>query len=217
MIFKLRSGWPQLLIAAICILGMADPSSAYEAVLSDQAVRDAYFLGSSRNGETEQFLAQYVRHFPVPRSGPDIAEIRLDTPFTQAVERAGEKLEYSAEGAEQEFRGKSLPMRVYATIYFTPSYTAILRSGPSGVVLRPENFWKDFNIRFTQGHNVIAADTTGGYRIFASSQKGMRRVIGAEIYAEYSTRRISSETASVEVVGPDKTAVETTFDLSKLR
>jgi hypothetical protein len=217
MIYTVRSRWPELLIVAICILGMADPSSAYEALFSDQAVREAYFLGSSRDRKTEQFLAQYVHHFPVPRTGPNIAEIRLDTPFTQAVERADEKLEYSALDAEQEFRGKSLPVRVYATIYFTPSYTAILRSGPSGVVLRPENFWKDFNIRFTQGHSVIASDTTGGHRIFASSQKGMRRVIGAEIYAEYSTRRISSETAKIEVVGPDKTAVETTFDLSKLR
>lgn len=217
MISTLRSRWPQLLTVLICLLGMADPSSAYEAVLSDQAVREAYFLGSGRNGETEQFLGQYVHHFPVPRSGPNIAEIRLDTPFTQAVERADVKLEYSAEDAEQEFRGKPLPMRVYATIYFTPSYTAILRSGPNGVVLRPDNFWMNFNVRFAQGQNVIPADATGGHPIFASSQKGMRRVIGAEIYAEYDARRISSKIARIEVVGPENTAVETTFDLSNLR
>jgi hypothetical protein len=217
MIFKRRLGRFQALIVAICILGIASPSSAYESTLSDQSVWGAYFLGRRRNAQTEQFLGQYVHHFPVPQSGPNIAVIQLDTPFTQAVERAEETLEYTAEDAEQEFVGKSLPLRMSAKIYFTPSYTAILRSGPNGVVLRPEDFWKNFKFRFTQHQNVIPAEATSGNPIFASSQKGMRRIIGAEIYAEYSTQRISSETAKIGVVGPDGSAVEATFDLSKLR
>lgn len=150
MIFKLRFGQFQALIVAICILGIATPSSAYESALQDQSVRETYFLGRSRNSQTEQVLGQYVHHFPVPPSGPNMAEIRLDTPFTQVVERAEETLEYTAEDAEQEFVGKSLPLRISAKIYFTPSYTAILRSGPDSVVLRSEDFWKKFKVRFTQ-------------------------------------------------------------------
>lgn len=217
MIFRLRFGQFQALIVAICILGIATPSSAYGSALSDQSVREAYFLGRSRNGQTEDVLGQYVHHFPVPRSGPNITEIRLDTPFTQVVECAEETLEYTAEDAEQEFFGKSLPLRISAKTYFTPSYTAILRSGPDGVVPRSEDLWKNFKVRFTQHQNVIPTQATSGRPIFASSQKGTRRIIGAEIYAEYSTQRISSDIAKIEIVGPDGPAVATTFDLSKLR
>lgn len=216
MIFTVRSR-PYLLLAGICFLGVVYPLFAYGSVLSDRSVREAYLLGSARNEETTKFLAQYIHHFPVPPSGPNISEIRLETPFAQVARRANEMVNYTDQDAEQQFRGKSLPVRISAKIYFTPSFTDILRSGPDGTVLRGEGFWKDFKVQLVQGQNVIPANTTGGHAIFDSAQENAGAMIGAEVYADYAAQRISSEAAKVQVIGPKNTTTEATFDLSKLR
>jgi hypothetical protein len=77
-----RSGFA-ILAAALLTTSV---TFAIEVPLSDEAVREAYFLGQRRDDTTAQFLETYDRYFPVPKSGPHIFVVELFTPYAQAVE-----------------------------------------------------------------------------------------------------------------------------------
>src|SRR5258705_10414486 len=65
------------LLAAILLLS---PSSfAFDTPLSDQAVREAYFLGQRRDESLARFLDKSTRVLPPPKTAPPIAAV---TPFT---------------------------------------------------------------------------------------------------------------------------------------
>ena len=216
MISHRAFGRCRILIALVCILFLASPVSAYEFPLSSESIRQAYFLGQRRDEATVHFMQRYVHHLPVPKSGPYIAEVRVQTPFAEVVERSQETLTYTAQDAVEEFLGKPGIIRISTKIYFTPSYTAILRSEGKGIVLRSEDFWRHFKVRFIQGRD-IPAETIRGEPLFSSSGKGMREFIGAELHAEYSIQKVYSTTAEIEIIAPTGNTVETIFDLSKTR
>ena len=71
-----------ILVAALLITSLA---FAFNAPLSDEAVREAYFLGQRRDDRTAQFLETYRRYSPVPNSGPHVYAVELFTPYAQAV------------------------------------------------------------------------------------------------------------------------------------
>ncbi len=62
----------------------APPSFAYQAVLSDQAVREAYFLGQRHDESLSQFLDKYAQHLLAPKSGPYISSISFSDPIRTA-------------------------------------------------------------------------------------------------------------------------------------
>jgi hypothetical protein len=197
-------------------LAMIAPVFAYEYPLSSESIREAYFIGDSRNGKTADFMQQYTHRFPVPPDGPYIAEIRLETPFYQVVQRASQAVDYSAQDAIPEFLGKNGVFRLVVRIYFTPSYGGIVSSKDGKIVLRKDDFWREFKIRFVQG-TEIGADSLRGEAIYATSEKGMRRLTGAEVEADYTVTRVRSESVKIEVLTPDAAKVDTSFDLSTLR
>src|SRR5579864_2073332 len=110
-------GTAALVITASAVVAHA---SAYEYPFSPESIRQAYFVGSSRNGKTTELTGPYAHRFPVPPSGPNIAEIQVKTPFEQIVERAGQATNYTAQDATQEFLNKPAVLRVLVKIYFTP-------------------------------------------------------------------------------------------------
>ena len=76
---------PGLAILGAALL-MTSVAFAFSAPLSDEAVREAYFLGQRRDDRTAQFLETYRRYFPVPKSGPHAFVVELFAPYAQAVE-----------------------------------------------------------------------------------------------------------------------------------
>jgi hypothetical protein len=216
MVSKRASGRHAIRLAIICLLLVANPAFGYKCALSSQSIREAYFLGRKNDAATAEFMRQYVHHLPVPRTGAYIAEIRLETPYAEVVERAQEELVYTAQDATREFLDKPCVLRLYVKIYFTPSYTAILRSDEHGVTLRSQDFWHEFKFRFLQA-NEVPPEVMRGQPIFASSEKGMRQLIGNEVYAEYSAKKVAAEPTKIEVLGPSGSTVEAVFDLSQLR
>src|SRR5712664_2336799 len=61
---------------------LVTPSSfAFDTPLSDQAVRQAYFLGQRRDESLASFLDKCTRQLPPPRTGPHISAITFFTPF----------------------------------------------------------------------------------------------------------------------------------------
>src|ERR1700746_1552120 len=64
------------------------PSLAYDTPLSDQAVREAYFLGQRRDESMYAFLNKYTKLLPPPKTGPHIAAITFFTPFALLVQHS---------------------------------------------------------------------------------------------------------------------------------
>ena len=76
---------PCIALFAAIILG-APPLRAFDHPLSDEAVREAYFLGQRRDETTANFLNKYTRALPPPETGPYISYVSFFTPYAGAVE-----------------------------------------------------------------------------------------------------------------------------------
>jgi hypothetical protein len=199
----------------VFVLAMMLASSvfAYDYPLSSEAIREAYFIGNRRDTSTADFIEQYTHHFPVPKNGPYVAMIQLETPYVQIVEHAREAINYNAPDSVQEFLGKPGVFRLRVQIYFTPSYTAVVESKDGKPMVRAHDFWRDFKIRLVQG-TEIHAERVGGHVLYGN---GKERRIGAEVQLDYQGTAIRSGLVKAEVHSPEGEETETSFDLATLR
>jgi hypothetical protein len=201
---------------------------AYEVPLASRSVRDAYFLGQRNNDDTDAFLEKYTRRFPIPPRGPHISEVRLLTPYAQAVEISRHKtLGYSAQQAEAEYktRGDSLLVRV--RIDFTPTYNDVMSVKPTkddgsqpNIAPRPEDFWKDFRFLLTQDDEPLQYRNISGEPQFCSACLNSLFpgvLVGAYVNLDYDARSVPSQKTQVEIFTPDGQHVVASFDLAALR
>ena len=80
----------------------------FDYPLSSEAIREAYFLGSGNPDKRAEFFAPYTHHLPVPKSGPNVASIGVETPFACVVDAvAHAPLGYHAPDAEHDFLGQA--------------------------------------------------------------------------------------------------------------
>ena|SRR5690242_11976986 len=207
-----RSGRIRFLVALLALLlasGMVWRADAFDYPLSAEAVRQAYFLGTSDAQKRGEFFEEYTRHVPAPKTGANIALIEVETPFAWVTEQvATRSFNYHAPDAAQDFAGKPGLLRVRAEVYFTPTYPDVPPTA------RPEGFWQDFDIRLEQSavvpplavkaSPIYDSRTTSGY-------------IGAEIIADYDPESVASGPAIIEVTGPQGARAEARFDLDALR
>jgi hypothetical protein len=70
----LRLSSPSAVAIALALL-LATPALAFNFPLSDEAIREAYFLGQRRDVSMNEFLARYKKALPVPDSGPQISSV----------------------------------------------------------------------------------------------------------------------------------------------
>src|SRR5580704_13679500 len=99
-----------LLAAAILLPA---PSFSMDTPLSEEAVRDAYFLGQHHDQTLSLFLAKYMKILPMPKSGPDIASISFLTPFALFAQESSQRtMNYSAQQAEQDHRKQEEIVRI---------------------------------------------------------------------------------------------------------
>jgi hypothetical protein len=211
------------ILAAALLLS---PSSfAFDTPLSDQAVREAYFLGQRRDEKTAQFLDKYRRHLPVPESGPWISTVEFFTPFAEAVELSRQRSSgYSAQDAAQDYRKNGDRLRLTITIEFTNSYGELSqvktsqRSGsPNGFSVRPSNFWKDFTYRLFDGDDLVEPLEMHGSPTFRTVDDSTI-MTGAQIVLVYDAQKLSSSSDAALVVDfPDYAQVVAPFDLTTLR
>src|SRR6516164_5372140 len=217
------------LLAALLLFPTSN--GAYEVPLASRSVRDAYFLGQRNNESTDAFLEKYTRRFPIPTRGPHIFEVRLLTPYAQAVEISRHKtLGYSAQQAEAEYktRGDSLLVRV--RIDFTPTYNDVMRVKPTkddesqpNIAPRPYDFWKDFRFLLTQNGEPLQYRNISGEPQFCvgegptCTQSFPGVLVGAYVNLDYDARSVPSQKTQVEVFTPDGQHVVASFDLAALR
>ncbi len=134
------------------------PCSAFDTPLSQQAVREAYFLGQHNDESTLSFFSQYVKTLPAPDKGAYISEIEIYTPYAQIMEASRRRTgRYSAQQAELDYRQGHDKLYVRIRVNFTDTYGALelYRSAKGDKQLsgRDEplpDFYRDFRVGLSQ-------------------------------------------------------------------
>ncbi|HVH71115.1 MAG TPA: hypothetical protein VNB49_08415 [Candidatus Dormibacteraeota bacterium] len=213
---SLRSGLA-ILVTALLTTSVA---SAFDAPLSDEAVREAYFLGQRRDDVTARCLETYRRYFPVSKSGPHVFVVELLTPYAQAVEasrRSGAN--YSAQQARLDYQVRGDSLRVGVHVRYTSTYGPGVPYSPNKVPGQTGT-WKDFQVRLTLNGKLLESRSLRyeGTRMGTGGGKGGgSRPTGFIVWQEYPAPNPSSADATVEVDTPDGQHVVASFDLTALR
>ncbi len=210
------------LVLATLLLSPA--SFAFNSPLSDEAVREAYFLGQRHDGSFARLLDKYSKRLPPPQSGPHISSVIFLTPFAQVV-RFSESYagSYSAQQAALNHRAQEEVVKISVEILLTPSYSSLLtvptgsRSGsPQGYRLRSSDFWKDFHVQVFEGdEDRVPKRFTGEPTYFCS--EGGCILTGATLHLEFPATLFTSDTVTVQILPPEGSEVSVDFDLTALR
>lgn len=206
--------WRQIGVSVLALSLMPQAAGALVYPLTEEAVREAYFLG--HNGEkAATFLRQYVHQFPRPAKGPWVCEIGLRTPYAEVVRRAWEhSLDYSAQQAQKDYWGQPARFFVSVEIYLTVTYG--FRTPPTDskgqVILPREEFWREFPIHVAQENSIEAKKVTS--RLIYGRYGNLT---GAEVLLEFEPEQFTSRVTQVTVNTPDGQTMEAKFDLNTLQ
>src|SRR5437899_12859367 len=137
-------------------------SFAYQSPLSDESIREAYFLGQRHDESFASFLGKYIRPLPPPKTGPYISSVTFFTPFAQVAQLSdGHIGNYSAQQAQLDHRGQEEVVEIFVEIPLTSSYGPLVavpaRSHSSSATLipRPHHFWRDFPVQILDGELTL--------------------------------------------------------------
>ena len=165
-----------LLTAAILLRA---PCSAFNTPLSDEAVREAYFLGQRHDDFMARLLSRYTRFLPPPSTGPHIYAVTFFTPFALLVQHSSRQLNYSAQQAAKDHHADDEIVSISIEILLTQSYGALItrptssRSGsPIGYQFRSSSFWRTFELRVFDGDEEITTDDLTGEPTYLCASEG---------------------------------------------
>src|SRR5580704_5892860 len=211
-----------LLAAAILLPA---PAFSMDTPLSEEAVRDAYFLGQHHDQSLGVFLNKYTKFLPMPKTGPDIASISFLTPFALLVQESSQRtMNYSAQQAEQDHRNQDEIVRIVIQIQLTETYPALIatptgsRSGsPIGFAKRPDDFWKDFEIQVVDKDSTLVPLSSSGDSFYSCDNDGGCILAAATVRFEFSAKAFKFDSPTVQVTPPEGDPVSVDFDLTRLR
>ncbi len=204
---------------------LVPPSCAFDTPLSDQAVREAYFLGQRRDETMATLLNKYTKFLPAPKTGPDIASVTVFTPFALLVQQSSQRTSgYSAQQAALDHRDQGEFVRIIVQIQLTASYPSFIvrptgtRSGsPSGFVPRPYDFWKDFDVQVSSDDKKFRPFSSSGQPNVLCSDEGVCELTGATLQFDFYAEDFASGSAVIDVDPPEGDPVSIDFDLDHLR
>jgi hypothetical protein len=205
----------------LCLCLASPPAYTFEASLSDEAVREAYFIGQRRDDTTAHFLETYRSYFPVPKSGPHVFVVELFTPYARAVDASSKHgAGYSTQQARKDYQARGDSLRVGVYVRYTSTYGPGFPYSPNEVPGQTGT-WKDFQVRLTQNGKSFESRTVRyeGTRMGTGGGKGGggSRPTGFIVWQEYDAPNLTSTDATVEIDSPDGQHVVASFDLSRLR
>jgi hypothetical protein len=206
-----RFGLSILLAAAIALPAAA----AFDYPLSSMDIRSAYFLGTQNDERSADVFLQYVHQLPIPKIGPYMGDIGIDTPYTQVAELCAMVPNDHAQEAEQKYLGKPMSFLVHADIYLTSSFASQSLSPADRVFESLPDFWSGFRFHLTQGKEIPVKSISE--RSIYSAGQGNAVPVGEKIELEYDVTKITSDEIRIEVDTPDGQHVETMFNLAKLK
>src|SRR6267378_6858850 len=214
-------------IASVLLaLILSTPSTfAFDTALSDEAVREAYFLGQRRDDTMATFLNKYTKFLEAPKTGPHIASITVFTPFALLVQQSSQHTSgYSAQQAALDHRDQGEFVRILVQIQLTQSYASVIvrptgtHSGsPNGLVPRPYDFWKDFDVQVSSDDKKLRPFSSSGHPNLVCSDDGGCEVTGATLQFDFPAEAFASGSATIDVTPPEGDLVSVDFDLDHLR
>jgi hypothetical protein len=213
------------IVATIAAALLLAPSSfAFDTPLSDESIREAYFLGQRHDDSMARLLKKYTILLDQPDTGPFISTVTFLTPFALLVQQSSQRVNYSAQQAAKDHRGDDEMVAITIEILLTPSYPAAIptptgsRSGSAvGFRMRPSDFWKDFKVRVFDGEKKLPVDDPTGEPIYSCVGDGSCDLFGADLHLTLAAKRFTSGTATIEVTPPEGDPVVVDFDLDSLR
>src|SRR6202035_503074 len=181
------------IVAAVALL--AQPIFAFQSPLSDESVREAYFLGQRHDGSVEGLVEKSTRRFPAPKPGPYISSVMFVTPFVSAAQLSNSYIgNYSAQKAELDHRGAGKEsVKIIIEIQLTESYGQFIapaqensRSSSAPVLISPpDDFWKDFQLQIFNGDEVLSNFVYHGRPKYTCGEYGPCILIGATLTFEF--------------------------------
>jgi len=218
---------PKSVVSALAVTLLVWPcSAAFGIHLSDEAVREAYFLGQRNDEKTAQFLESYLRRLPMPQSGLYVSEIELFTPYAEAVDLSRQHtVGYSAQQAAQEYRDRGDVFRLRVRVFFTDTYslstyaqTATQKGRNSKLrkdVRSQSSGWQGFQVQLWQRDRLIEPLEIPGVPVFRSYTVG-DAYFGFDVVLHYDGDDIAPDSAKVVVLTPDGQRIGADFDLATL-
>lgn len=218
-----RAYLPFLALSTAALL-LAAPILAFQSPLSDEAVREAYFLGQRRDEAMARVLTRYTRLLLLPETGPHIYSVTFFTPFALLVQHSSRQPNYSAQQAEKDHHPDEETVVIEIQIFLTRSYAAVIptrlgsRSGTSvGYRPRPSDFWRTFKYRVFDDKDELVIDNLTGEPTYSCFGDGPCELNGATVRIEFPATAFTSDTAGIDIIPPEGDPVSVDFDLSSLR
>jgi hypothetical protein len=209
---------PAMITVLATAIVMALPALAYQYPLSSTEIRSAYMLGNRKDSVTTDFLAKYKRDLPMPDSGPHVATVSVETPYTQVVALGESALNPDVQGAEQELAEKQFPFILRVGVDLTDTYPGPPPWDPTAAGLPVPDFERDFDIQLVQNNKLIQSKSTQVYLLYSDAVANIYQISGAIIELRFAADTIDPyDEVTVKVHTPDDQNVETTFDLGHLK
>jgi hypothetical protein len=190
---------------------------ALDTPLSDEALREAYFLGQRHDAS---FLSKYIKLLPAPKTGPHVSSVTFLTPFAQLAQLSDHHIgSFSAQQARLDHLGQNEFVKITVEIYLTASYGALIPNpgGSPALIPRPYDFWKDFQVQVFNGNQIVSPSLSGGHPLYRCGRFGHCRPMGATLELEFPADVFTSDSANIQVLPPEGPEVSVTFDLPNLR
>ena len=209
----------------LMVLCVSLPAYPFDSPLSDEAVREAYFLGQRHDGTFPLILSKYIKTLPPPKSGPYISSVTLLTPFIQLVEHSDGYIgNYSAQKALLEHRGQEEFVLIFIDIQLTDTFGRLIppppnwRSrSPEAWVPRPSDFWRDFQVQIYDAGKLVTPYDFHGRSTYGCGRRGPCILTGATLEFDFRAESFTSDSATIDVSPPEGDSVSVDFDLTRLR
>jgi hypothetical protein len=213
-------------LVALCV---SLPASPFDTPLSDEAVRETYFLGQRHDGTFPSILSRYIKNLPPPKSGPYISSVTFLTPFIQLVAYSDGYIgNYSAQQAALDHRSQREFVHIVVAIQLTSTYGAFLATeagsrssshfSPPPVLPRPPDFWRDFQVQIFDGDQPLALSDFHGRANYNCGRHGYPCYLaGATLEFELPANAFTSNSTTIHIEPPEGDPVSVDFDLTRLR
>ncbi len=206
----------------LVVLCVALTASAFDNPLSDEAVREAYFLGQRHDAS---FLTNYIKFLPLPKTGPHISSVTFLTPFARLTQSSSNYVgNYSAQQARLDHLGQEEIVEIIVEIRLTPSYGAFISSplssrssSPPDFTPRSSLFWKDFHVQIYDGDQSLSPADFDGHANHSCGRRGPCVMTGATLKFEFPADAFTSDSATIHIDPPEGDPVSVEFDLTRLR
>jgi hypothetical protein len=219
----LRPSFSSVVAATLSLLLLSTPAFAFNFPLSDEAIREAYFLGQRRDESMAQFLGRYKKVLAAPATGPHIASVEFLTPFASLILLSSQRTNYSAQQAALDYRRRPEVVVITIKVLFTSAYGAFLAAptdshsnSPTGYTLRSTDFWRDIDVQVVMDNKFLEPSDFTGEPDYLCDDNGCN-LSGATIRLEFPAKNFTSDSAAVQIAPPEGPDVSTTFNLIALR